>query len=465
MRSYVFLFVLISGSALHAQEASAPPLTDDQNNAIAEVTEGRVLSTVSFLASDELAGRDTPSPELNIAAAYVAARFRGAGLEPLGDDSTYFLNSSLQMTAAPREATVTAGDDRIRVAGVLLGAAEEVDVAASCEVVQGGEDATSGVVAFDGYRPPATQNLRQTLSSIRRLATDFAEQGVKVVLLPVTSDSPLIDVAESLSKKPVVSSDSDANPCAFLLVRAKTSELKNRELNVKCPAQKTVDRPVRNVVGLLRGSDDSVKDEAVLVTAHLDHIGRLNRGDDQINNGADDNASGVTGVLMLADAFAALKTKPRRSIIFATFWGEEKGLQGSKHMASRPPWPLNKITANVNFEMLGRPEEGAEEKAWMTGWQHSNLGSVMNAGSSRVGVEIFDRKDVGEMLYRRSDNYAFVKVGVVAHSFSAGSLHSDYHQPSDEWEKLNIAHMTKVIRGLFAGTLNVANTPSRIQDH
>lgn len=81
----------------------------------------------------------------------------------------------------------------------------------------------------------------------------------------------------------------------------------------------------------------------------------------------------------------------------------------------------------------------------------------MNQGSQRVGVEIFNRTDVGEMLYARSDNYSFVQKGIVAHSFSAGSLHGDYHQPTDEWEKLNFKHMTKVSQGLLSGLLHLAN--------
>ncbi len=163
----------------------------------------------------------------------------------------------------------------------------------------------------------------------------------------------------------------------------------------------------------------------------------------------------------MADAYSSLQTRPRRSVIFATFWGEEKGLLGSREFAKQPLWPLPEIVANINIEMVGRPEDDAREKAWMTGWSHSSLGPLMNDGSQRVGVEIFNRTDVGEMLYRRSDNYAFVQQGVVAHSFSAGSLHSDYHQPSDEWQKLDIPHMTKVIQGLFSGSLLVAERSER----
>ena len=107
--------------------------------------------------------------------------------------------------------------------------------------------------------------------------------------------------------------------------------------------------------------------------------------------------------------------------------------------------------------MIGRPESDAQNKAWMTGWKHSNLGELLNEGAQRGGVEVFNREDVGEMLYARSDNYPFVQAGVVAHSVSAGSLHEDYHQPTDEVEKLDIKHMTQVIKGLFAGVVHLAD--------
>lgn len=175
-----------------------------------------------------------------------------------------------------------------------------------------------------------------------------------------------------------------------------------------------------------------------------------------INNGADDNATGVTAVITLADAFSRLQQRPARSIIFMTFWGEEKGLLGSRAYCEDPLWPLEQTVANINIEMIGRPEENAESKAWGTGWTRSSLCAQVAAGAQRVGVEVFHREDVSEMLYTRSDNYAFVDRGVIAHSISAGSLHSDYHQPTDEVSRLNIPHMTKVIQGLFAGSLPLA---------
>ena len=161
-------------------------------------------------------------------------------------------------------------------------------------------------------------------------------------------------------------------------------------------------------------------------------------------------------MLGLADAFAALPDRPARTVLFVTFWGEERGLLGSKHFCDNPPWPLEKIVANVNLEMLGRPEEGARHKAWMTGWTKSDLGELMALGAARADVEVFRHERYSPRLYGASDNASFVRRGVIGHSFSAGSLHEDYHQVGDEWQKLDLPHMTVVIRGLFAGTLPLA---------
>lgn len=148
-----------------------------------------------------------------------------------------------------------------------------------------------------------------------------------------------------------------------------------------------------------------------------------------------------------------------------TFWGEEKGLLGSKYFGEHPLWNLDEVVCNINLEMIGRPEENADGKAWGTGWPHSTLGPQMAAGAKRADVTIFHHEKFSEMLYTRSDNASFVAKGIIAHSFSAGSLHSDYHQPSDEVEKLNLPHMTKIIQGLLAGTLPIARgelTPTAI---
>ena len=107
--------------------------------------------------------------------------------------------------------------------------------------------------------------------------------------------------------------------------------------------------------------------------------------------------------------------------------------------------------------MIGRPEPGAHGKVWMTGWHQSDLGTLMQQAAEEVGVLVFEHPRFSSFLYPQSDNWSLVEKGVIAHSFSAGSLHTDYHQPTDEWERLQLDHMTKIIQGLFAGSLPIAN--------
>ncbi|MCA8966793.1 MAG: M28 family peptidase, partial [Planctomycetes bacterium] len=219
-------------------------------------------------------------------------------------------------------------------------------------------------------------------------------------------------------------------------------------------AAEKIDLTLHNVVGLLPGTDK--KDEYVVVSAHYDHIGTGNPvNGDGIYNGADDDATGTTAVVLLAEELAKLPA-PRRSILFVCFSGEEKGLLGSKAFGERPPVPREQIVANLNIEMIGRPLEGNEGKAWITGSGYSDFAAIVGAGLGRAGVELVDF-EMANQLFAQSDNYSLARHGIVAHSISAGSLHKDYHRPSDEVGKLDIPHMAKIITGLREALLELAN--------
>lgn len=451
---------LATPAASIAEDIAVRSLNEDENRAISGIEESEVLATVAFLASDEMAGRNTPSTELDIAAAYVVARFRGAGLEGLGPDGSFYQTTELTQFAMPEgEATVLAAGQSITSTGVLFGGAAEVSVTATTTDGKVPADAAGKIVVLDEIPlpPQAVDNPMMLLATWSRRLAPLANNKAAVILVRVADDSILPEAIRRMKDKPISLPPQFMISCPVVLIPAEV--LLDGEVTVKAPAQKNLATPVRNVIGVLRGSDPELARQAIIITAHLDHIGRLSgdRQGDVINNGADDNATGVTGVVMLADAFAQLKARPGRSVVFMTFWGEEKGLLGSKYFADHPLWALDQTVANINLEMIGRPEAGAENKAWGTGWNHSTLGEQMAAGAARADVTIFHHDQFSEMLYARSDNFSFVKKGVIAHSFSAGSLHSDYHQPGDEISKLNIPHMTQIIKGLFAGSLPIAH--------
>lgn len=466
----IVLFSFCSFGELSAEDFTVAPLTAEQQAVIATIEQGDVLATVAFLASDEMAGRNTPSPELDIAAAYVAARFQGAGLEGLGTDGSFYQPKELKQFVGPKgAATVTAGGERLKTLGVLFSPDEAKSLTAA--TVEGAKpDECEGriVLVNDLDLPPQTlSNPAFAFVAWSRRLKAYADKKAAAVLVRVTPDSALPEFLSEQQGKPLNVPAPLVLDCPVIVIPA-DSKIEG-DVTIEISAREESIAVVRNVIGVLRGSDPELSKEAVIVTAHLDHIGRLtgDRGGDTINNGADDNATGVTAVVTLAEAFAKLKTRPKRSIIFMTFWGEEKGLLGSKHYCDSPCWPLEKTVANINIEMIGRPEENAEKKMWGTGWTHSTLCDQVSAGAKRAGIDVFHREDVSEMLYKRSDNFSFVQKGVIAHSFSAGSLHSDYHQPSDEVARLNLPHMTEIIKGLFAGTLPIADgelTPTKSEE-
>ena len=429
-----------------------------------EITEGRVTATISFLASDELAGRATGSAEFNIAARYVASRFLGAGLDGSLADGEFFHVTMKQLIKTPSGPVKLTGSDSRPLAQIALLAASDQPVSYIGDVKKvdlASELPTSGLEGVVAGMMPGNAKGPRVLSQVARMTTTLKDAGAKALLLGVPDDSELIGLARESQEKP--RSESARSRFAIPVLLVPEVSLSAASIHLEIPAAILSESPMRNVIGLLKGTDPELSKEAILFSAHLDHLGSKPSTGDGIFNGADDDASGVTAVVTLADAFAKMP-KPKRSLLFMTFWGEESGLLGSKQFAETPAWPLEKIIANVNIEMIGRPEPGARGKIWMTGWPESDLGVLMNKASLPFGVEIFNHPKHSAMLYRASDNWSFAQKGVIAHSFSAGSLHADYHQPDDEWDRLEIPHMTRVIQGLFVASLPMANgesTPSK----
>ena len=461
----VFAIAFVAGlgsqpSTLHGQLAP----TKQENGAVVyprgaeQITEGRVTSTISFLASDELAGRETNSKEFEIAAAYVASRFRGAGLEVGGVEGSYYHETVVNQTRVPSE-VVLENTDKSPIAHFgLLATGDEafewsgkvVDV--SLDALQNPDTKLEDMKGVVRGRFDMTAKGSRALGQLLRLTQRLQAAGVQALLLDSEIDSEWVRQAELLRVRPrVVGNKGERGGSGDLpIILISPATKLNGEIHLRTPAILREEKKMRNVIGLMRGTDESLRGEAVLYSAHLDHLGSNPKlPEDSIFNGADDDASGVTAVLTLADAIGAMETKPKRSVLFMTFWGEESGLLGSKQFVSTPSWPLEKIVANINIEMIGRPEGGARGKIWMTGWRESNLGTLMASSASPWGTEIFEHPKFSSMLYRASDNWSFAERGVVAHSFSAGSLHPDYHQVDDEWDRLEIPHMTSVIRGLW----------------
>ena len=200
-----------------------------------------------------------------------------------------------------------------------------------------------------------------------------------------------------------------------------------------------------NVVGILPGADPALAGEAIIVGAHLDHlgIGRVVDGD-SIYNGADDDASGVVAVLRIAEGLRAMAAEPPgRTIVFVAFAGEEMGGLGSRWYLEHPVHPLDRTVAQFQIEMIARPDSlaGGPGRAWLTGYERSTMGERLAA----AGIPLVADPRPDQNFFRRSDNYRFAVAGIPAHTLSSYNMHADYHRPRDEAQFADPEHLTAVI--------------------
>ena len=210
-----------------------------------------------------------------------------------------------------------------------------------------------------------------------------------------------------------------------------------------------------NAIGVLRGTGPG---EAIMLSAHLDHLGvDESLTGDKIFNGADDDASGCVAVLELARVLAAGK-RPRRTIYFVCFGSEESGGDGSRHFIANAPVPLTQLVADLTFEMLGRPDAKVPAGTlWLTGFERSTLGPEL----ARQGAALVADPHPEQGFFQRSDNYPLALRGVIAHTVSSFGLHPDYHRPSDEISRIDFPFMTRSLNSLVKPVQWLANSTFR----
>ncbi len=214
-----------------------------------------------------------------------------------------------------------------------------------------------------------------------------------------------------------------------------------------------------NIVGVLEGNDPSLKEEVILVGAHYDHIGVINtQNGDSIANGANDNASGTATVLELARYFAKARTN-KRTMIFALFSAEEKGLKGSAHLAEKMKEDGVNLYAVLNFEMTGVPMTDKEYLVYATGFNKSNIGAVSNSYAEEKIVGFLPTAE-GYNLFLRSDNYPFYEVfKIPAHTFSTFDFTNfdHYHKVGDEADIMDFSHMANVVNKMIPVVQGITN--------
>jgi hypothetical protein len=423
---------------------------------------------VSFLASDALEGRGTPSRGLDIAAEFIAAQFRRAGLDPAGDDG-YFQTApfvSVTPNTDGLELTLETGGQSIRAergsislqeaAPVALDQAPVVAVTVSNAAALGGLTAqqVKGKALLLAI-PAGTPS-----SVIRGIPAATGRLGPAVVIMvrangPAPSPNARVrDASAPASRIPILTVSDPA-------IRKAVSTGAPVTVSVHVPAPVTAPVKVRNVVGVLRGSDAALKDTDVVVSAHYDHLGVRGSGPgDHIYNGANDDASGTASVIEIANALAALP-RPKRSIVFVAFFGEELGELGSQYYVRHPVFPLSRTVADINLEQLGRTDDSQGPHVGMfnlTGFDFTDIAGVLAKAAAEARIRVVnDQADSGE-YFSASDNYAFSVAGVPSTTLSVSYVFPDYHRSGDEWPKLDYENMAKVDRAIALGIETMANS-------
>jgi len=226
---------------------------------------------------------------------------------------------------------------------------------------------------------------------------------------------------------------------------ASTDSTGRRHLSL-VPSIESPEATVRavNVVGLVRGTDPTLRDQVVLIDAHYDHLGIGHPvNGDSIYNGADDDGSGVVAVLGAARSLAA-GPPPKRTVVFLATTGEEVGLLGTRWYIEHPVAPLERTVANLEIEMIGRPDSlaGGPGKGWLTGYERSTMGPSLAA----AGIPIVPDPRPTQQFFLRSDNIAFARRGIPAQTLSSYGMHADYHTPADEVSRIDGKHLATMVQ-------------------
>jgi hypothetical protein len=511
------------------------------------ISAAQLKNYLSFIASDEMEGRDTPSRGLDTTAKFIAMNLERWGLKPAGDDGTFFQKITLRrdfLDGAHSSAEINGqkfnyGEDFLpnAVGATLTGplvyvghgwvvkkkdidAYKGIDVKDKIVVVFGeglpqgvsradltgksGEDYISpalyaqqhgarGILTIADYgmllrwdqtrqrlggptpRPQVEKFMNQAgpaLPSIwlsPRMATALLQGEKYSAAALMAYGSGVLPTALSPPNSPL-----NAPPITVTL----PFEL-NAKKNVTFTVTARSEKPVtQNVVAVWDGSDPVLKSEYVAVGAHYDHIGICAPGTaDPICNGADDDGSGTTALLGMAEAISHAKQRPKRSVLFVWHCGEEKGLWGSRYFTDYPTVPLDHIVTQLNIDMIGRSKKDGDTNplnaslsgpnqiyvigSTMMSTELGKLSETVNKSYLNLQYDLrYDDPADPNRFFFRSDHFNYARKGIPIIFFFDG-VHEDYHRPGDEWQKIDYEKMEKVTRTIYMTLWEVANLPVR----
>ncbi len=499
------------------------------------ITAAQMKDYLYFIASDEMEGRDTPSRGLDTTAKFIAMNLSRWGFKPAGDDGTFFQRIALKREkvdvagtrAEINGATFTPGVDFIAFSNagsasntplVYVGngwlfksknidAYQGVDVKDKIVVLNGSEGLPKGITFADfrggkrgvDWADPLTyaqmrgakgviaiaapeiaanwDNVRQRQQerspvSVEKFQKEDSAAPMPRIIISQKMATALLDgekqTLDALNKG--IASNEPVAPFEF-------SANKKVSFNV---ATNVVIEKTQNVVAVWEGSDPVLKNEYVATGAHYDHLGIGNPVDgDAIYNGADDDGSGTTGVLAMAEAISHAPVRPRRSILFVWHCGEEKGLWGSQYFTTYPTVPLDHVVTQLNIDMIGRSKPAGDTNE--RDKELSGPNEIYVIGSKMMSTELgelteqvnksflnlnfdyrYDDPHDPNRFFFRSDHFNYASKGIPIVFFFDGE-HQDYHRPSDSPDKIDYQKMEKVTRTVYMMLWELANRDTRVR--
>ena len=510
--SVVYLFPAAQQPTLtpaSAQPAQVPApvagqLVQAARQRITELSTERYMKDVTFLARDEMKGRGNGMAELDIAADYIAEQFRLAGLTPKGENGTYF---------QPFEVTTGAqlgAKNELAIAGTALKITDDfvpIMISNTAEfdgpLVFAGYGITAPELNYDDYagldvtdkivvvlrHEPQENNAQSKFDGTNytrhapfvNKAINARLHGAKGIVFlsdPLHRDEEVGPATRRIESSdmgiPAIHAKRAAFARVFTAAGKDLAQIQteiDRDLQPRSfdlPATRghiatevtRIKKTVRNVIGALEGSDPMLKNEWVVVGGHYDHLGFGERDSmtpsqvGQIHHGADDNASGTSGVLELARLAANDDRQWKRSALFMAFAAEEIGLLGSAHFVNNPTVPLGSITAMINLDMIGRITNNRVFVGGVgTSPNYKTMIEQLNAGT---GLQL----DFSDSGYGSSDHTSFNSKKIPVLFFFSG-LHTDYHKPSDTYDKINADGAVKVASLVYGMMDRVANDNDR----
>jgi Zn-dependent M28 family amino/carboxypeptidase len=503
------------------------------------INKDRGYSHLSIIASDEFEGRETGKKGAWLAAEYIKKQFKSFGLTgPVkeGNDPFFQKIGYFSKTLSKSELSVKGQNkenfkdfyitpNSVNEVGYAIKANEVVfagyglnkegfneyegiNVAGKVVMIFATGDPTSKAPApaQNGRRAPAgagsqqakikylmdnkaagvlvinqsVDNVSAQMKTFLQNGTTYLKTAERAKSMAAASALPIVTIGTAVANEILAAANTNLDE-----VKKKITEtMKPATVSVNIPVAfnaKSQEVPLRaeNVLGFLEGSDPKLKNEVLVLTSHYDHIGMLDdpNAKDKINNGADDDGSGTTGVLLIAEAFANAKKAgkgPKRSILFMTVVGEEKGLLGSEWYAENPVFPIENTIANLNTDMIGRIGEEYLGKPDSANYIYSvgsfklstelgKLSETINATYTKMKLDYkYDDPKDPNQIYYRSDHYNFAKLGIPVIFFYDGMLQQDYHKPGDEVDKINFELLAKRAHLTYYTAWELANRPNRV---